>query len=204
MFDHRFSFPASCSDFPHLPRYHFRASLILFGIASSFHYLFQHRVRIFLIFLDIVSEHRLSFSASCSVFAYIFWNRVRIFLIFLSIVSEHLLSFSASCPTFIIFSGIVSGFSSFSSASCPSISYIFRHRVWISPFFTSIVSESLIFPGIVLGFLLVLKSWRLSSVGLQYWEKGQNCSSSGFFIRVHFTLTPLVLRTYDSLIHSLY
>ena len=151
-------FSESCMDFPHLPRHRVQASLIFFGIASGFHYLFRHRVWIFLIFLDIVCKHRLSFSASHLDFAYLFWHRVQIFLIFLGIVFEHQLSFSASCLTFIIFFGIVSGFSSSSSASCPSIAYIFRHRVRISPIFIGIVSGSLIFPGIVLGFLLVLQS----------------------------------------------
>ena len=160
------SFPASCPNFRHLPRHRVRASLIFFGIASDFHYLFWHRIRI-----------SLSFSASCPdfpyllrhcvrasliffgiepYFHYLFWHRVRIFLIFLGIMSKHRLSSSASSPAFIIFSGIVFEFSSSSSASCPNIAYLFRHHIRLSPISTGIVSGSLIFPGIVLGFLLVL------------------------------------------------
>ena len=138
----------------------------------EFYYHFRHRVWIFLIFLSIVSEHRLSFLASCPSISYLFQHRVRIVLIFLGIVSEHRLSFPASCPTFIIFAAIVTGFSSSSSASCLSISYLFRHLVQLSPIFTSIVSGSLIFPSIVLESLLVFQSWRLSSVSLQYWVRG--------------------------------
>ena len=96
--------------------------------------------------------------SSCSNFRYLFRHRDRIFLIFLGIMSEHRLSFLASCPTFIIFFGIVTLFSS-SSASCPSIAYLFRHLIRISPIFTGIVSGSLIFLGIVLGSLLVLQLW---------------------------------------------
>ena len=118
------------------------------------------------------------FSSIVPGLQYLFRHCDRIFLIFLSIVFEHRLSFSASCPTFIIFSGIVTGFSSSSLASCPSIAYLFRHRVRLSPIFTGIVSGSLIFLGIVLRSLLVLQSWRLSSVSLRYWVRGQNCWSS--------------------------
>ena len=96
------SFSALCPNFPHFPRHRVRASLIFFGIASAF----------FLIFLDIVS--RLSFSASRPAF-----------IIFSCIVCEHHLSFPASSPVFIIFFGTVSGFSSSSSASCPSIAFNF-------------------------------------------------------------------------------
>ena len=148
-------------------------------------------------------EHRLSFCIA-SGFHYLFRHCAQIFLIFLGIVSKHHLSFPASSLDFIIFSDIVSEFSSSSSASCPSIAYLFQHRVRHSPIFIGIVSGSLIFPGIVLGFLLVLQSWQLSSISLQYWIRRQNCWSSGFFTRVHFSLASLVLRTNDSLVHSLH
>ena len=95
----------------------------------GFYYLFRHCVRIFLIFLGIVSKHRLYFSALHSAF-----------IIFSGIVFEISSSSSASCSKFphlpqhcvrasLIFSGIVSRFSSSSSTSCLSISYLFRHRV---------------------------------------------------------------------------
>ena len=177
------SFSASCPDFPHLPRHRVRASLIFFGIASSFHYLFRHYVRIFLIFLGIMSEHHLYFSASCPAFS----SSSSTSCLSIAYLFRHRFRLSLSFP-----------------ASCPSIAYLFRHCVRISPIFTGIVSGSLIFPGIVLGFLLVLQSWRLSSISLRYWVRGQNCWSSGFFTRVHFILASLVLHTHDSLIHSLY
>ena len=71
-----------------------------------------------------------------------------------------------SIPSFCFrFSGIVSEFLTFFGI-VPGLYYLFRHRVWISlssptsclnfPIFTGIISISLIFPGIVLGFLLVL------------------------------------------------
>ena len=111
---------ASWPDFPHLPRHRLQASLIFFGIVSGFHYLFWdcldfphlpwHRVRasliffgiasgFFLAFLNIVSEHCLSFQhrillslyfpASCMSIAYLFRHRARISL-----------SLPASCPDF--------------------------------------------------------------------------------------------------------
>ena len=101
------------------------------------------------------------------------------FIIFSGIVSEHRLSFQALCPTFIIFFDIVTGFSSSSSASCLSIAYLFRHRIQLSPIFSGIVSKSLIFPNIVLRSLLVLQSWQLSSVGLQYWVRDKIVSHLG-------------------------
>ena len=158
-------------------------SLFCFGFSSIvpgfdtflFFRVLRHRAQIllsfpasFLIFLSIVSKHRISFSTSCPSIAYLFQHCVRIFLIFLGIVSKHRLYFLASCPNFIIFSDIVIGFSSSSSASCLSIAYLFCHHVQLSPIFTGFVSGSLIFPGIVLGSLLVLQSWRLSSVSLRY------------------------------------
>ena len=192
-------------------------SLIFFGTASVFHYHFQHCVQIFLIFLCIVSKHRLSFSASRPAF-----------IIFFGIVSRFSSSSSASCPSIASFLALRQPFSSSSLASCLSFAYLFgiassfhyffRHRVWIFLIFLGIMSEHrlpfsalcpdfsylhwhsvriLIFPGIVLGFLLVLQSWRLSSISLWYWVRGQNCWSSGFFTRVHFTLSLLVLRTHD-------
>ena len=128
----------------------------------------------FIIFSGIVSGFSSSFSTSCSSIAYLFRHCVRLSPIFIGIVSgfsssssivcEHRLSFPASSPTFIIFSGTVSEFSSSSSASYPRIAYLFRHCVRLSPIFIGIVSGSLIFPGIVLGFLLVLQAWRLSSL----------------------------------------
>ena len=97
------SFPTSCSDFPHLPQHRVRASLIFFGIVSSIcHYLLWHRVQIFLIFLDILSEHRLSFLtssrlslsflASCPDFPHLPRHRVRASLIFFGIMFGFLLS----------------------------------------------------------------------------------------------------------------
>ena len=46
-----------------------------------------------------------------------------------------------SCPDSIIFSGIMSGFSSSSSASCLSIAYLFWHCVQASLIFSGIVSD---------------------------------------------------------------
>ena len=107
------------------------------------------------------------------------------------------------------FSSIVLGFDPF------FLFRVLRHHAWIHPFFSGapasclyfisdIVSGSLIFQGIVLGFLSVLYSWRLNFVSLRYWVRGQNSWSSGFFTRVHFTLESLALHTHDSLVHSLY
>ena len=130
-------------------------------------------------------------------------------------MSSFRLSILASCLSIAYFSSIepdfhylfwhhMSRFSSSSSAPCPSIAYLLRHHIQLSSIFIGIVSGSLIFPGIVLGFLLVLQLWRLSSISLRYWVKGQNCWSFGFFTRVHFTLKSLVLHTHNSLVHSLY
>ena len=162
------------------------------ALCPSIAYLFQHCVRLFPIFLGIVSKHHLSFLVLRLTFSYLPWHSVRASLIFFGIMSEHRLSFSASLQISLSF-----------LASCPSIAYIFWHRVRIYPIFTGIVFESLIFPSIVLGFLLVRQSGKLSSVSLWYWVRGQNCWSSGFFTRVHFTLPLLAVRTHDSLIHSL-
>ena len=111
------------------------------------------------------------------------------------------------------FSGIVLGFDPFFlfrvlrhrarirlllfSSSCPASCANFI-------IFFGFVSRSLIFPGIVLEFLLVFQSWQLSSISLRYWVRGKNCWSSGFFTRVHFTLASPALRTHDSLVHLLY
>ena len=121
-------------------------------------------------------------------------------------------------PFFFGFSGIVLGFDPFLLFRVLQHRARIRSLLFVSGSSTScldsipsscfrlsgIVSRSLIFPGIVLGFLLVLQSWRLSSVSLRYWVRGQNCWSSGFFTIVHFTLASLALRTHDSLVHSLY
>ena len=83
------SFSASYLDSPHLPQHHVRASLIFFVIVSGFSsssstscpsiaYLFRHRDLIFLIFLGIVSEHRLSFLALHPDFSYLHWHWVQI------------------------------------------------------------------------------------------------------------------------------
>ena len=87
-----------------------RASLIFFDIASVF----------FLIFLGIVSEHRLSFSASHPAFFYLPRHRVRASLIFFGIASDFLLS---------------------SLASCSSNANLFWYRFRLSLIFLSIVSE---------------------------------------------------------------
>ena len=60
----------------------------------------------------------------------------------------------ALCPDFIIFSSIVSEFSSSTSASCPSIAYLFRHRVRLSLSFLASHPDFIIFFGIVSGFSL--------------------------------------------------
>ena len=139
-----------------------------------------------------MSRFSSSSSALCLSIAYLFLHRVWLSLSFPTMCASnaylflHRTRLSFSFP-----------------ASCPSIAYLFRHRVRLSPIFIGIVSGSLIFQGIVLEFLLVLQSWRLSSVSLRYWVRGQNCWSSGFFTRVHFTLASLVLCTHDSLVHSL-
>ena len=85
-------------------------------LCPYFHYLFRHRDLIFFIFLSIVSEHRLSFPASCLTFI-IF----SVFLIFLGIVSKHCLSFSTSRPYF-----------SYLHWHCVRITHLPRHRAWVS------------------------------------------------------------------------
>ena len=100
-------------------------------------------------------------------------------------------------PFFFCFSSIVPRFDIFfftsgCSTSRPALSYLHWHCVRITHL-----------PSIVLGFLLVLKSWPLSSVSLRDWVRG-NCWSFGFWTRVHFTLASIVLRTHDSLVHSIY
>ena len=108
----------------------------------------RHRVRIFLIFLNIVSEHRLSFPTSCPDFPHLPRHHVRALLIFSGKVSNFHYLFRHLDRIFLIFLSIMS-----------KHRLSFWHRVRLSPIFTGIVSRSLIFPGIVLGFLLVLKSW---------------------------------------------
>ena len=110
----------------------------------------------------------------------------------------------ASCPDFIIFFDII-----------PYFPHLSQPHDRASLIFFGIASVSLLsFPvtcpdhsssqASCSGFLLVLQSWRLSSITPQYWVRGQNCSSFGFFTRVHFTLASLALRTHDSLVHLLY
>ena len=115
------------------------------GIVLGFYYIFRHCVWIF---LGIVSEHRLSFSASlltfiiffnivpgfssssltsCLCIAYLFWHRVRIF--------PHLPWHCVRAS--LIFFDIASGFLLSSSASCPSIAYLFRHRIQLSLSFSA-------------------------------------------------------------------
>ena len=65
------------------------------------------------------------------VLRYRAWIRSFFYFRFSSIASKHRLSFSASRPAF----------SSSSLASCPRITYLFRHRVQISPIFIGIVFE---------------------------------------------------------------
>ena len=113
--------------------------------------------------------------ALCPDFAYLLQHRARISLSFPA-SSLDSSSSPASCPNFIIVSCIVSGFLIFfgimtgfhylfqhrvrislsSSTLCQSIAYLFRHHIWLSPIFNGIVFGSLIFPGIVLRFLLVI------------------------------------------------
>ena len=130
------SSPASCL---HSILFYFMFS----GIVLGFYYLFRHCVWIFLVILSIVSEHRLSFSASrltfiiffsivpgfssssltsCLSIGYYFWHRVRIF----SHLPWHCVRAS------LIFFDIASGFLLSSSASCPSIAYLFRHRIQLT------------------------------------------------------------------------
>ena len=92
----------------------------------------------------------------------------------------------ASCPDLIPsfcfrFSGIVPRFPSFHRHcfqiphllwNCAHISLSFSASCLDFPIITGIMSGSLIFPGIMLGFLLVLQSWRLSSFSLRYYVRG--------------------------------
>ena len=64
--------PASCPD--SIPSFCFGFS----GIVLGFHYLFRHHVQIFLIFLGIMIEHRLSFPTSRPAFSYLFLHHVLI------------------------------------------------------------------------------------------------------------------------------
>ena len=156
-----FIFSSIMSGFPYLPRHRVRASFIFFGIVSGF-----------LLSSPTLCLDSSSSSALCSDFAYLLQHRTRISLSFPA-SSLDSSSSSASCPNFIIFSCIVSGFLIFfgimtgfhyffqhcvwmtlsSSTLCQSIAYLFWYHIRLSLIFTSIVSESLIFPSIVLGFL---------------------------------------------------
>ena len=123
---------------------YFSASRPDFSLSSStscpsIAYLFWNRVWLSPIFLGIVSEHRLSFSASHSAFIiffgiafgfhYLFRHCVRLSSIFLGIVYEQHLSFLTSHPTFIFFSSIVSEHRLSFSGIEPGFYYLFRHRV---------------------------------------------------------------------------
>ena len=96
----------------------------------SFHYLFRHCVQIILIFLGIVSEHRLSFSASCLAFSYLPRHCVRALLIFFGIASGFHYLFQHRVQASLIYFGIEPGFH-----------YLFRHYVRIFLIVLGIMSE---------------------------------------------------------------
>ena len=106
-----------------------------------------------------------SSSASCPSIAYLFWHRVRLSLYFQASCPSIAYLFQHCVRILLIYSSIVSGFSSSSLASCPNIAYLFQRRVQLSLSFPAScqdfphlprhrVRASLIFFGIASCFLV--------------------------------------------------
>ena len=100
-------------------------------VVPRFYYLFWHRIRISLIFLNIVSEHRLSFSASCPSISYLFRHRVRLSLSFLALSPGFPHLPRHHVPASLIFSGINPAFS-YLHWHCFRITHLPRHCAWVS------------------------------------------------------------------------